>query len=362
MKVERVEAFPIKMKARESLRGGSFTYTHYQTVLAKVSVDGVEGWGEAMTRADPGATALLVRHLGGALKGREFRDPKEPWAEAWKGLRVRGHTRGVDVEALSGIEIAIYDAWGKIRKQPLNRLFSGRASARVPVFAGSLFSSRGPLEGQVEAAKSRGLLGAKIKVGFGVDEDARILRQVRRLWPDGMLVADANGAYDARGAKRACSAFSGLELAWFEEPVLSDDLDGYASLKGSGVRIGAGESWFAGDFERPIDQGLVGVLEPSASRCGGVHVEVEAARRARARGIDFSPMTGMNSALSLAASIHAASAVGSVGVEYNPFPNPIQTELATGMEDPRGGTIRVPTGYGLGVEIEDRFVRSNSAG
>ena len=361
MKIERVEAFPISIKAEEKLKGGSFSYTHYQTVLARVTVDGVIGWGEAMTRADPGATALLLSHLGRTILGVEFQDPKDPWSDAWKGLRVRGHTRGVDVEALSGIEIGIYDACGKIERRPLNRLLSGTASASVPAFAGSLFSSRGPLEEQVDLAKGKGLLGAKIKVGFGVSEDARTLKQVRRLWPDGMLVADANGAYDATQARRACSAFSECDLAWFEEPVLSDDLDGYMALKGSGVRIGAGESWFAGDFQVPIAQGLVGVLEPSASRCGGVHVEVEWARKARGRGIDFSPMTGMNSAISLAASIHAASAVGSLGVEYNPFPNPIQTELAAGIEEPRGGRIRVPTGHGLGIEIDDSFVKTNLA-
>lgn len=361
MKVERVEAFPIKMKAREDLRGGSFSYTHYQTVLVKASVDGVEGWGEAMTRTDPVATALLVRHLGEALEGMEFHGPEEPWGVTWKGLRVRGHTRGIDVEALSGIEIAIYDAYGKIKKTALSRLFSDRASEHVPVFAGSVFASRGRLGGQVEVAKGRGLLGVKVKIGFGVNEDARTLKEVRGLWPDGMLIADANGAYDAGLAKKACSAFKGFNLAWFEEPVLSDDFDGYLSLRGSGVKIGAGESWFAGDFEGPIARGLVGVLEPSVSRCGGVHVEVEAGRKARARGIEFSPMTGLNSAVSLAASIHAASAVGSVGVEYNPFPNPLQTDLAAGMEEPRDGKIRVPTGPGLGIEVDGRFIRSNSA-
>jgi D-galactarolactone cycloisomerase len=359
VKVDRVEAFPIRIRAREKLQGGSFSYTHYQTVLTKVFVDGVEGWGEAMTRAEPEATASLVKHLGGTLEGREFDDPTEPWEDAWKGLRARGHTRGTDVEALSGIEIAIFDAYGRIKKQPLSRLFSKNPATQVTSFAGSLFSSRGPLEGQVELAKGKGLMGAKVKIGFGVDEDVQTLKLVRRLWPEGMIVADANGAYDAKMAKKACSAFSGLDLAWFEEPVLSDDFDGYSYLKGSGVRIGAGESWFPGDFQRPIRDGLVGVLEPSVSRCGGVHIEVKVAKMARARGIGFSPMTGMNSAISLAASIHAASAVGSIGVEYNPFPNPIQTELAAGVEEPREGRVRVPTGPGLGIEIDHRFVRSN---
>ena len=360
MRVEAVEAFPVKIRAKERLRGGMFSYSHYQTVLVRAAVDGVEGWGEAMTRSDPRATALLVKHIAEGLRGQDFESVKSAWSKSWKELRVRGHTRGVEVEALSGVEIALYDAFGKLQRKPISRIFSRDSASEVPVFAGSLFSSRGSLEGQVELARSKGLMGAKIKIGFGAQEDARLLRAVRGLWPEGMLVADANGAYDARSARRACSAFSPFGLAWFEEPVLSDDLEGYTKLKGSGVRIGGGESWFAGDFQRPIDDLLIGVLEPSVSRCGGIGVEIEVARRAKAKGIDFSPMTGMNSAISLAASLHAASAVGSLGVEYNPFQNPLQSELAAGIDDPRGGKIRVPTGPGLGIEIDWRFVKSNS--
>ena len=124
------------------------------------------------------------------------------------------------------------------------------------------------------------------------------------------------------------------------------------------MKIGAGESWFRGDFDKPLGDRLVDVVEPSVSRCGGVGVEVDVARRATKAGISFSPMTGMNSAISLAASIHAASAVGSVGVEFNPFPNPLQTDLATGLADPKRGKVEVPRGDGLGIRIEKRFIKA----
>jgi L-alanine-DL-glutamate epimerase-like enolase superfamily enzyme len=360
MKVESLSSYPIRIKARERLRGGTFSYSYYQTVLVKATVDGVDGWGEAMTRSDPRATALLVDHLAKGLVAKEFDEPSDAWEAIWRELRVRGHTRGTDVEAASGIEIALYDCAGKIRKTPLGRLFSKTPEARVPAFAGSIFESRGPLEGQVALAKGLGLIGAKVKVGFGVEKDRKVLEAVRKLWPGGMLVADANGAYDGPAAARACRAFSTLDLAWFEEPVLSDDLAGYASLRGSKVKIGAGESWFAGDFDDPLSRGLVDVVEPSVSRCGGFRVEVDVARRAAAKGIGFSPMTGMNSAVSLAASLQAASVVRSVGVEYNPFPNPLQTELAAGLDEPSGGSLVVPSGPGLGIRVDERFVKANS--
>lgn len=360
MKVESLEAFPLKIKAKERLQGGTFSYSHYQTVLVKAEVDGVEGWGEAMTRSDPLATALLVRHLAAGVVGQEFQEVRGLWDKLWRDLRVRGHTRGVDVEALSGMEISLQDAYGKLQKKPLCRIFSKEPASEVAAFAGSLFSSRGPLARQVEFAKEKELAGAKVKVGFGPEEDAGILREVRALWAEGMLVADANGAYDVAAASKACSAFEAFGLSWFEEPVPSDDLEGYAFLKRTKVKIGAGESWFPGDFETPIEEGFIGVVEPSVSRCGGLGVEVGAAERAKSRGIAFSPMTGMNSTISLAASLQAAAAVGTIGVEYNPFPNPIQTDLAVGIEAPRNGRIRVPTRPGLGIEIDKRFVRANS--
>ena len=360
VRLQSVEAFPIRLRMGEDLRGGSFTYTHYQTVLVKVSVDGVEGWGEAMTRFEPEASALTVRYLAKGMLGMEFEEVGEPWDMAWRELRVRGHTRGTDVEALSGIEIALYDAVAQITRRPLGSLFSPQPAKRVPVFAGSVFSSRGPLEDQVEEAISKGLAGAKVKIGFGVSQDRRTLEVVRKKWPDGMLVGDANGAYDARGAAKACEAFSNLDLAWFEEPVPSDDFEGYAKLKSSPVRIGAGESWFVNDFRLPINQKLVGVVEPSVSRCGGVAVEIDVARKAVKMGISFSPMVGMNSVLSLAASIHAASVCPTVGVEYNPFPNPLQTELGEGLGKPSKGMIEVPRRPGLGIAVDSRFVKAHS--
>jgi len=356
-----VEAFPIRIKANESLRGGTFSYAYYQTVLVRAVAEGVEGWGEAMTRFDPEATSLLVRYLGKRLVGKEFEDVRAAWMQGWNELRARGHTRGVDVEALSGIEIALQDCRGKILKKPLCDLFSRTPDVDVPVFAGSLFASRGALEEQVSFARQKELGGAKVKIGFGVTEDTQTLRKVRKNWDDGMIVADANGAYDVKAAAKACSAFAPLDLAWFEEPVLSDDFEGYASLRGSKVKIGAGETWFAGDFAKPLAEKLVDVVEPSVSRCGGLEVEMNTSSLALKHGIKFSPMTGMNSTVSLAASIHAASARPSLGVEYNPFVNPLQTDLASGIGEPRSGRLAVPSGDGLGIEIDKRFVEAHSA-
>lgn len=358
LKVESVDAFPVSLKAEEKLRGGTFTYNYYRTVLVRAVCEGVEGWGEAMTRAEPRPTVILAKEMAKLFVGRQLDGPSEAWNTIWRNLRLRGHTRGTDMEALSGLEIALFDCFAKLSNKPLNRLLSTRPSEKVGAYAGSLFESRGPLEKQVDVVKQAGLAGAKVKIGFGPTTDAAALKRVRKSLGDGILVADANGAYDLKTARKACGLFADLDLAWLEEPLLPDDWEGYRKLGlRNPVKLGAGESWFAGDFDETVKRGLVQVLEPSVSRCGGIGTELLAGKLAAQAGLGFSPMTGMNSAVSVAASIHVASAVPSLGVEYNPFANPLQTDLASGLPQPKSGKLAVPRGPGLGVEVDMRFVR-----
>jgi len=362
LRVESVKAFPIRVKMKEKLVAGSFTYSDYQTVLVRVSCDGETGWGEAMTRSGPKATALLIEdYLGQIVAGKEFRTPPQAWQTIWEILRVRGETRGVEVEGLSGIEIAIYDAYAKLKKSSLAGLLSQRIVKDVPAFAGSLFSSRGSLKEQAKVAKSLGLLGAKVKVGFGVEGDFERLSEVRKVWDECELVADANGSYDATTAIKVAKRVEKLRLAWFEEPVPADDIDGYRDIsKGSSTPIGAGEAWFVSDFEAPLKEKLIAVLEPSVSRCGGVGVVWDVSREASRHGIGFAPMVGMNSSISLAASLQlAAISENLVGVEFDPFGNPLLDQVCPGLPRIDDGKLILPGGYGLGIDVDMSFVKRN---
>ncbi len=361
--MESVEAFPLRVKMKDRLLAGTFRYEDYQSVLVKTVWDGVPGWGEAMTRFSPEATVGMVRWVGRRLEGRDFPGPAAAWEDVYRQFRVRGQTRGIAMEALSGVEMSLWDAWGRAKGKSVSGLLSARSAARVPAYAGSIYESRGPISEQIERIRSFGLKGVKLKIGFGVTKDTRILAQARKRWDDGMMVADANGAYDSKSAPKAMKAFERFRLAWFEEPVPSDDFDGYFALaKGRRVKVGAGETWFAGDFHRPLSGGLVDVVEPSVSRCGGIACEARVAREASKKGIAFSPMVGANSALSLAASMHVAAALGTIGVEYDVFDNPLVSQLTPGFPELSAGEIAVPRGPGLGVDVDWRFVKANLAG
>ncbi len=365
MRVESVNAFPIRIKRRGSLLGGTFAYGDYQSVIVRVSCDGETGWGEAMTRFSPKATAsFIVDSFAEILDRKTFDSPGEAWRELWTALRVRGHTRGIDVEALSGVEIAMWDVYGKLKREPIGKLLSSKNRVSIPAYAGSVFASRGPIGVQIEKAREAGLRGVKVKLGFGVDRDLDLLRSARKAWKDGMLVGDANGAYDADSALKVCRLVGNLELAWFEEPVPPDDMNGYRKIaKGTEVPIGAGETWFVDDFDLPLREHLIDMVEPSVSRSGGIGVSWSIATKARKLGIGYSPMIGMNSALSLAASLHVAAASSNCKeTEFDPYDNPLVSELCPGFPRLKRGELEVPTGHGLGVEVDFGFVKKNLMG
>ncbi len=362
MRVEMVEAFPLRVKMGEKRQASTFAYSEYQTVLVRVLADGEEGWGEAMTRFGPRPTSSMIEDsLSSIVIGKEFRSPGEASDAIWSALRVRGHTRGIGVEAMSAIEIGLWDAYGKIKRRPVAALLSRKFRTSLPAFAGSLFASRGELRPQVEKAKSEGVLGAKIKVGFGITKDVEMIRTVRGAWKEGMIIADANGAYALPVAIRMLRRLKPFGLAWVEELVAPDDLDGYRALAHRGVPIGGGETWFVDDFRAPLKEHLVDVVEPSVSRSGGIGVCRSVASVASKMGIGFAPMVGANSAISLVASLHlAAVADNLIGVEFDLFGNPLVEELVPGVVELKNGELRLPTRPGLGISPEMSFVRKHA--
>ena len=200
-----------------------------------------------------------------------------------------------------------------------------------------------------------------MKVGFGAEKDFASLSEVRRSWEECELIADANGFYESDEALKVAKKIKELDLAWFEEPVPPDDIDGYRKIaREDPLPVGAGEAWFVSDFAEPIEEKLIDVVEPSVSRCGGIGVAWRVSQDAARSGIRFSPMMGMNSAVSLAASLQlAAGAANLVAVEYDPFGNPLLDELSPGFPELTGGKIQVPHGNGLGLDIDMRFVKKN---
>ena len=204
-------------------------------VLVEVTTDdGLTGWGEAFGpgRMSLGALNLITPMLIGA-------DPLQTetlWHEIYGRYRDHGQ-KGPLIDALSAIDIALWDIKGKYFKLPICRLMGGPLRTKVPAYASGLFRYRDGnpeiyLAKEAAGHVARGYGAVKLKVGFGIDDDMRAVKAVRQaIGPNVLLMVDANGAYDAVNAIRLARRMEPYDIAWFEEPVPPEDIDGYLQIK-----------------------------------------------------------------------------------------------------------------------------------
>lgn len=341
----------------------------YRTTLVRVETDaGLVGIGECMVRLAPTATRAIVEDIGQLLIGRDPLDREAIWELLFGTMMNRGHNRGFFVEALSGIDIALWDLAGKYLDIPLYRLLGGKHHDRLLAYASSL-RFRAPQEVVEQALdfKKRGFRSMKIKIGRNLDRpeaDIEFVRMIREaVGDDVMLTVDANCAYseDVPKALMVGRALQDLGIYWFEEPIAPNDVDGYVHLADRlDIRIAAGEADFmssnAADF---LKRRAIDIIQPNISRVGGITEAHRIAAMSRAFRIPYAPHTGSCSAVCLAATLQFAVALPNFLIfEYmqsdwsksqpNPLRHDLLLEKAEVFED---GYMKVFDRPGIGAEL-----------
>jgi L-alanine-DL-glutamate epimerase-like enolase superfamily enzyme len=271
---------------------------------------------------------------------------------------------GSVTHAISGIDIALWDIFGKATSQPVGRLLGGRYRERVAPYASLLMEEPGRMRDRLLEVKARGFRAFKIGWGpFGrVDArtDERIVRAAREaVGADSRLMVDA-GASDAfwpNGLKWALNTsrmLSEYAVDWFEEALRPDALDDFVLLRRqSPVPIAGGEVLTRRQSFQPfLAAGAFDIVQPDVTKVGGISEERAIATMAEDHGITFVPH-GWNTAVGLAADLHLASAFpGTDLVEYltgSPF---IDEITVGGWRLDADGMLAIPAGPGLGVELD----------
>jgi D-galactarolactone cycloisomerase len=257
--------------------------------------------------------------------------------------------------ALSGIDIALWDILGKVRSVPLYQLVGGKCRDKVPVYATALY----PEEPSRVAARARafadqGFHGVKIKVGFDLDQDLRIVRAVRReLGRDFMVMTDANQGYRLDVALQAAAGFADAGAFWLEEPLFVEDVEGHAVLRERGkVPIAVGENLHScGAFRDYVVSGAADFLQPDVARAGGITEVKKIAALAERHKTPVSFHT-WGDGVALAASIHLAAALQDcIVMELDSTYNPLRQELLREPFQLQGGFLTPMEKPGLGVEL-----------
>ena len=279
--------------------------------------------------------------------------PAERAGQLALAFRLMGR-QGLVGMALSGLDMALWDALGRRHGRPVVELLGGEAK---PLAAYDSFGLVDPVKDRslLEASLEAGFTALKIKVGDGSDsEDAEMVRAVRDiLGPDVRLMVDLNQSQSAASAIRRIELLAPHDITWVEEPVAAEDLAGHARVReASPVAIQAGENWwFPADMAHAIEAGACDLAMPDLMKIGGVTGWL------RAMGLAEAASLPLSSHLFIEASAHVLAV--SPTAHYLVYLDVAGAVLAEPLR-PVGGTVTA-RGPGLGMEWDADAVRRYSA-
>jgi L-rhamnonate dehydratase len=241
--------------------------------------DGTIGIGNAAL--SPHATkATIDTYLKPLLIGTDPMDSEYIWQSMYRRTLPFGR-KGIGMVAISAVDLAIWDAKGKILNQPVFKLLGGRTKSKIEVYASRLYSQ--PLDTLYSEAKSyadQGFKSVKIRFGWGpkdglegLHRNVDLVRTTREAVGENVdIMADAYMGWNVEYAKRMLRMLTPFNMRWVEEPVISDDLNGYAELKAMNlVSISGGEHEYTlPGFRQALDLKAFDIAQYDVNRVGGI--------------------------------------------------------------------------------------------
>lgn len=365
MRIRAIEAIPLRYDVPTGAYGSARGMVSARTTcLVRVETDeGLVGLGEAF--GPPRVMAAQVRELAPIFLGQDPFDHEKLWGVATNGRYHWGRT-GLHIAALSGIEIACWDLMGKAVGRPAAKLLGGWNRDHVTAYASTGYFTERPdgYRRLVEQAAAEGFRLIKIKCGDGIRSDLERIDLVYEIaGADVGVMVDLNGNYTADLALQLAPELEARRVVWLEEPVPPEDLDGYARLRdGCRVPLASGEAdALRVGFRELIARRLLDVVQPDVTTCGGLAEAKAIVRMAQTWNLRFSPhvwggAVALAAALQLVAATpphpHVAREAAPVLFEYDRGPNALRDELLATPLEVEGDRIAIPTGPGLGIELD----------
>ena len=371
MKIEAVRTHILDHPLDRAFESASMRFDRRQHVLVEVICDdGTIGWGECLGPARP--NAAVVAAYANWLIGMDPLETEKIWITLYNALRDQGQ-RGLTVTALSGIDIALWDIKGKHFGVPVSTLLGGRFRDHLRAYATGSFRIDGQdrvssITEEVAGYRAEGFHAVKIKIGFDVEEDLRVIAAVRgAIGSDMRLMIDANHGYDVLEACDLGRRGAEYGIDWFEEPVLPELLSAYAQVRaGQPIPVAGGETWHARwAMQTPLEIRAVDILQPDICGTGGFTEMRRIADMAALHGVRLVPHV-WGTAVQIAASLQFMAALPPSPprrapiepiLEFDRTENPFRQAVVTAPLDHEGGLVNIPDGPGLGIEIDRDALR-----
>ena len=310
-KISRVEVFQVDLASKVVRSDAIQAFSKQETPMVRIwTDDGADGTGYSYTIGTGGSAvvAMLRDYMAPWLLGRDA----EMVEEIWKGLFFFTHANSVGATAslaLAAVDIALWDLRCKRARAPLH-LVAGGAQRRLPIYnteGGWLnFTTEELVDHAIEAQRA-GFRGFKVKVGLPhVAEDAARLAAVRRkLGPNFEIMIDANQCFTVSEAIRRAKSFEEFDLAWFEEPMPAEDVDGHVRLSQStSLPIAIGKSLYhPSHFREYLQRGGCSIVQVDVARIGGITPWLKTAHLAETFNMQVCPHYLMEIHVALCAAV-----------------------------------------------------------
>jgi len=279
---------------------GTFTF-HGWLVVEIFTDDGLAGIGNAALA--PQVTKQTIDlYLKPLLINQNPWDIEFLWQHMYRKTMAFGR-KGIGMAAISAVDIALWDLLGKSAKQPVYRLLGGRTKPRIPVYASRLYATElSVLAAEAKRYKEEGYKAMKLRFGWGpvdgaagMQHNVDLVRTVREtVGSDIDVMADAYMGWTLDYAKRMLPLLEPFHLRWLEEPVIPDDVQGYAELKSYGrIPIAGGEHEFTlYGFRDLLQARAVDYIQFDTNRVGGITQARKIAALAEAYSVPVIPHAG----------------------------------------------------------------------
>jgi D-galactarolactone cycloisomerase len=381
MKIIEIRVHVLKSALAEPFAFSQGWVSQRSATLVEVHTDqGIVGWGEAFAQGlEPPeiAATVIEKALKPLVMGADPLETEVLWHRMYHTSRDYGR-KGSVLAGISALDIAFWDIAGKFYGVPIYRLLGGAFRTRLQPYATGFYRKHGQGEGPRLAEEAlahfdAGFRAMKVKLGYGVDDDIAVMRQIRKALDTRpvTLMVDTNHAYGRAEALRLGYALEEYDLRWYEEPVAPEDIAGYCELRAKlRVPIAGGEnehSLFG--FRELLGARAVDIAQPDLGSCGGLTAARHIVALAQAYGIEVNPHV-WGSAVAQAASLQLMAALPVAHhsvfarepiLEYDRSSHPFRRDLIAKPIELEDGWVPIPSAPGLGIEIRSETVKRFSA-
>ena len=380
MKITDVRAHVLRSALEQPFAFSQGWVSSRSATLVEVHTDeGVTGWGEALCQGlQPPeiAAAAINKVLKDLVTGADPLEPEVLWHRMYHQTRDYGQ-KGAVVGAISAIDIALWDIAGKVRREPIAKLLGGMFRTRVQAYATGFYRIKGRGEAarlaqEAESHAANGFRALKIKLGFGIDDDLGVMRSIKEVAQKQEVMIDVNHAYGVADAIRLGRSLEemGWRLRWYEEPVVQEDLDGYAEVRRAlATPIAGGENEYTlFGFRELLSRRAVDIAQPDICIAGGFTGCRHIVALAHAHGVQVNPHV-WGSAVGQAASLQliAATPIANhslfpkdILLEFDTSSHPFREHLTDSPLRQREGWVEIPQKPGLGIEVSKDVLKKYS--